>query len=246
MTSSTLDTVAQVEAEARARLVAEVDAMYAETRSTTGLAAMSPAVRAALGKVERHRLVPPAQRSLAYRNHPLPIGHGQTLSQPTVVALMSQAIAPTPMSPSPHAVPVLEPDELATLQEGITVPTDRLLAIALRELAITRTGILCNAPYEVAAHKKIGAGVGVLALTGLAGSSIGLEFLPIEMQQAYWTADTALTFYAPERKFFIGAFANNLFNETIKSQAFPTPGTNIYATTLRPPRTYGLRAGVKF
>ncbi|WP_346296579.1 carboxymuconolactone decarboxylase family protein [Rhodopseudomonas sp. P1] len=33
----------------------------------------------------------------------------------------------------------------------------------LRELAITRTGILCNAPYEVAAHKKIGAGVGVSA-----------------------------------------------------------------------------------
>ena len=42
----------------RARMVAEVDAMYAETRSETGLAAMSPAVRAALGKVERHRLVP--------------------------------------------------------------------------------------------------------------------------------------------------------------------------------------------
>ena len=31
----------------------------------------------------------------------------------------------------------------------------------LRELAITRTGILCEAPYEVAAHKRIGAGVGV-------------------------------------------------------------------------------------
>src|SRR5580704_10561563 len=31
----------------------------------------------------------------------------------------------------------------------------------LRELAITRTGILCEAPYEIAAHKRIGAGVGV-------------------------------------------------------------------------------------
>lgn len=31
----------------------------------------------------------------------------------------------------------------------------------LRELAITRTGILCEAPYEVAAHKRIGSGVGV-------------------------------------------------------------------------------------
>jgi protein-L-isoaspartate(D-aspartate) O-methyltransferase len=74
-------------AAARERMVAEVDAMYTETRHETGLAAMSPATRAALGKVQRHRLVPPAQASAAYRNHPLPIGGGQTISQPYVVAL---------------------------------------------------------------------------------------------------------------------------------------------------------------
>jgi len=61
--------------------------MYAETRSETGLARMSPAVRAAIGKVERHRLVPPGEVSRAYRNHPLPIGSGQTISQPYIVAL---------------------------------------------------------------------------------------------------------------------------------------------------------------
>ena len=60
--------------------------MYAETRAETGLARMSPTVRAALGKVERHRLVPPAETSRAYRNHPLPIGAGQTISQPYSVA----------------------------------------------------------------------------------------------------------------------------------------------------------------
>ena len=80
----------------RARLIAEVDAMYAETRAETGLAAMSPRVRAALGKVDRHRLVPPDQVSLAYRNHPLPIGHGQTISQPYIVALSADLIAPQP------------------------------------------------------------------------------------------------------------------------------------------------------
>jgi len=37
-------------------MVAEVDAMYAETRSETGLGAMSPAVRNALGKVQKHLL----------------------------------------------------------------------------------------------------------------------------------------------------------------------------------------------
>ena len=73
-------------------MVAEVDAMYAETRSETGLAAMSPAVRAALGKVERHRLVPASQVALAYRNHPLPIGNGQTISQPYIVALSTDLL----------------------------------------------------------------------------------------------------------------------------------------------------------
>jgi protein-L-isoaspartate(D-aspartate) O-methyltransferase len=80
----------------RARMVAEVDAMYAETQRETGRAAMSPAVRAALAKVERHRLVPPSQRALAYRNHPLPIGSGQTISQPYIVALSTDLLDPQP------------------------------------------------------------------------------------------------------------------------------------------------------
>jgi len=80
----------------RAHMVAEIDAMYAETRGETGFAAMSPAVRAALGKVERHRLVPPEVAREAYRNHPLPIGEGQTISQPYIVALSTDLIDPKP------------------------------------------------------------------------------------------------------------------------------------------------------
>jgi len=87
---------AQDHAAQRARLVAEVDEMYAATRGETGLAAMSPSVRAALGKVERHRFVPAGQQSLAYRNHPLPIGSGQTISQPYIVALSTDLVAPQP------------------------------------------------------------------------------------------------------------------------------------------------------
>ena len=90
------ETQAQDYAAQRARLVAEVESMYAETRRLTGLPSMSPSVRAALGKVERHRLVPPEQRALAYRNHPLPIGQGQTISQPYIVALSADLIAPEP------------------------------------------------------------------------------------------------------------------------------------------------------
>jgi protein-L-isoaspartate(D-aspartate) O-methyltransferase len=77
-------------------MVAEIDQMYAETRAETGLAAMAPRVRAAIGKVERHRLVPDDQANLAYRNHPLPIGHSQTISQPYIVALSTDLLAPQP------------------------------------------------------------------------------------------------------------------------------------------------------
>jgi protein-L-isoaspartate(D-aspartate) O-methyltransferase len=80
----------------RSRMVAEIDAMYGETRRETGLDAMSPTVRAAMGKVERHRLVPREQQGAAYANRPLPIGSGQTISQPYIVALSTDLLAPKP------------------------------------------------------------------------------------------------------------------------------------------------------
>lgn len=49
-----------------------------------------PHVLGAMKAVRRHELVPPAQRSRAYADTPLPIGHDQTISQPYVVALMTQ------------------------------------------------------------------------------------------------------------------------------------------------------------
>jgi len=77
---------------ARERLLAEIDLMYAETRGETGLAAMSAPVRRAMGKVERHRLIPREQLGAAYGNHPLPIGSGQTISQPYIVALSADLL----------------------------------------------------------------------------------------------------------------------------------------------------------
>jgi len=76
----------------RARMVGEVEAMYAETQRETGVAAMSAEVKRALGRVERHRLVPAREASRAYRNHPLPIGSGQTISQPYIVALSTDLL----------------------------------------------------------------------------------------------------------------------------------------------------------
>ncbi len=48
----------------------------------------------AMRKVERHRFVPEAQRRRAYEDTPLPIWHGQTISQPYMVALMTELLAP--------------------------------------------------------------------------------------------------------------------------------------------------------
>ena len=48
----------------------------------------------ALGTVPRHRLVPTRELPFAYENRPLPIGYGQTISQPYIVALMTELIRP--------------------------------------------------------------------------------------------------------------------------------------------------------
>jgi protein-L-isoaspartate(D-aspartate) O-methyltransferase len=47
-------------------------------------------VLAAMKKIKRHEFVPGQHLSSAYEDHPLPIGHGQTISQPYIVALMSE------------------------------------------------------------------------------------------------------------------------------------------------------------
>ena len=50
----------------------------------------------AMSRVPRHKFIPAQQRRLAYIDSPLPIGHGQTISQPYIVALMTQLVAPKP------------------------------------------------------------------------------------------------------------------------------------------------------
>lgn len=51
-----------------------------------------PRLLAAMRRVPRHRFVPEAYASMAYLDEPLPIGHGQTISQPSLVALMVQSL----------------------------------------------------------------------------------------------------------------------------------------------------------
>lgn len=81
----------------RRDMVAEVVAMAGDTSLTFGGARpLSPAVLEALGRVPRHRFVPEEARDFAYENRPLPIGYGQTISQPYIVAFMSDLLAVKP------------------------------------------------------------------------------------------------------------------------------------------------------
>jgi protein-L-isoaspartate(D-aspartate) O-methyltransferase len=54
----------------------------------------NPAVLDAMRRVPRHRFVPASEKPHAYRDMPLPIGQGQTISQPYIVALMTELVAP--------------------------------------------------------------------------------------------------------------------------------------------------------
>ncbi len=86
----------------RRQLMEEIAALARDTAAETGRPSFDPRVMAVLNAVPRHRFVPAEQVRVAYRNRPLPIGHGQTISQPYIVALMTDL-----MNVKPHHV-VLE------------------------------------------------------------------------------------------------------------------------------------------
>ena len=56
--------------------------------------ALEPNVLRVMSEIPRHRFVPSDLRNQAYENRPLPIGHGQTISQPYIVAIMTDLVAP--------------------------------------------------------------------------------------------------------------------------------------------------------
>lgn len=70
--------------------------MVAEQISREGRGVSDPRVVQAMEQVPRHEFVPAGERAHAYDDRPLPIGHGQTISQPYVVAFMTEQLAPKP------------------------------------------------------------------------------------------------------------------------------------------------------
>lgn len=89
-------TRAQDWAALREGMLAEIRADVIATRSTIGKGSLQPEVFAVLGRVPRHAFVPDDVRPSSYENRPLPIGFGQTISQPYIVALMTDLLEPDP------------------------------------------------------------------------------------------------------------------------------------------------------
>jgi protein-L-isoaspartate(D-aspartate) O-methyltransferase len=73
---------------------AERQRMLHEQLTGRGRGIQDERVLAAMRSVPRHEFVPPEQRAFAYEDRPLPIGYEQTISQPFIVALMTEQLAP--------------------------------------------------------------------------------------------------------------------------------------------------------
>lgn len=80
----------------RRELVAELRGRDPDVAEETGHSGFDARVLAALATVPRERFVPAPQRPYAYLDQPLPIGYGQTISQPFIVALMTDLLRPRP------------------------------------------------------------------------------------------------------------------------------------------------------
>ena len=80
--------------KARQQLVWVIEYDVRMTSQYLNKEALDPRVMKAMGKVLRHEFVPTAERRFAYSNRPLPIGHGQTISQPYIVAVMTDLLKP--------------------------------------------------------------------------------------------------------------------------------------------------------
>ena len=83
-------------ARARQALVEEIRKDVQQTSLYLDKHELDSRVMNAMATVPRHEFVPLRERPYAYENRPLPIGHGQTISQPYIVAIMTDLIKPQP------------------------------------------------------------------------------------------------------------------------------------------------------
>lgn len=78
--------------KARKQLIKEIQGDVLATSRYLKKEAIDPRVLNAMATVPRHEFVPKGERKYAYKNRPLPIGYGQTISQPYIVAIMTDLL----------------------------------------------------------------------------------------------------------------------------------------------------------
>jgi protein-L-isoaspartate(D-aspartate) O-methyltransferase len=76
----------------RAQLIREIEQHVRETSAYLEKDRLDPRVMQAMARIPRHEFVPESAKRYAYENRPLPIGHGQTISQPYIVAIMTDLL----------------------------------------------------------------------------------------------------------------------------------------------------------
>ena len=91
----------------------------------------------AMARVPRHEFAPPRFRNQAYEDHPLPIGEGQTISQPYIVAIMLEALALTPA------------DRVLEVGTGSGYVTALLAQLTAEVISIERHRALADSATEV-------------------------------------------------------------------------------------------------
>ena len=129
--------------------------MVKEQLASPGRGITNQRVLAVMGKVPRHELVPAEYRAQAYADGPLPIGHGQTISQPYIVAFMTEKLEPKPSDKvleigtgSGYQAAVLAElvREVRTIE--IVEPLARRAAADLKRLAYTNVTVRAGDGYK--------------------------------------------------------------------------------------------------
>jgi protein-L-isoaspartate(D-aspartate) O-methyltransferase len=133
----------------------------------------------AMLRLARHQFVPEAYRSQAYEDHPLPIGDGQTISQPLIVAIMLQALALQPT------------DAVLEVGAGSGYVTALLAELTARVVAVERSAALAAGATQVLSgfgYKNVNFVVG----DGSLGFPPGAPYDAILVSAAPFTAPQAL------------------------------------------------------
>ena len=125
-------------------MVAEVKTLVSGLAHELGRDVLDVRVLEAMEKVPRHAFVPMLQRKAAYKNRPLPIGHGQTISQPFIVALMTDLLQLKPGDKvlevgtgSGYQTAILSRLARRVFSIEIVAPLGEQAAAALKELGCT-------------------------------------------------------------------------------------------------------------